>query len=709
MGVNRNTSSTTLEPVEWLSLYNYFSTPQGLIRGGVAADKEVSPDESIIGVGTTLTGGGHFSPLFSGLPANFLTVANNNGYITSQTLERYPEVFGNYEDMVNTEFNSGEKRTFLFTDRHIFLLNGSDITIADGYVGAKSEWDYFTLNGFSGLCEKVSEVNGVTTVRLSLEKTTNISPYTLTPQNWETGLTVDDTVIFEIRENGNILGFTEPLVYTSSNAGMLPANQRTGVQYAAKFKAYASGNALDRRYIELEFTDNPPPFDAYGDTLHWQFVVGYIGHSQDYDYIQFNDKFLFSEKADKTTYQFGVIPGGILGAGAEGFYPFDWNEVDVTNVELRGLAALASHRERMIVGNTYEIVDASYQRYPMRIRWTQPYENLTIRDINYYDFNEYGDEIVEIVPYLDTIWVFMRNSIYVGRIAGIPNLPYVFTKLPTAGVGITSKRAVSVIDNNIIFIAKDDVYKYNTEQGLTRVGTKIFNYLKIDQGNDLKKSVVAHIPERQTVAFLFRSSKSLTGQLWAYNLITEGWSTLLDSVGSIAYAAFTRSTTYDTYGDSFDSQTNIRFQDLNDTITDKGLVLFKYLDVFAYLNQKVTADSDIDFNNAQLLETGDLNFGLPNVEKVVTRFSIALAETYNNTVDGYPLEFKIEYSNDRGQRFYNIGTLRIANGKNEGKIDFRATGSTLRFRVSTVRVNTPYTIIEYALRVRSRGIEINFK
>ena len=704
--MNRNQSSTTLEPVEFLNLYNYYSAPQGLIRAGVASSKDIHPSEVAFATGTSLVGGGHLSLPFLGFPA-ITSTRPTVGYLTTQTMETYPEIFGNYEDMVNTEFNSGEKRTFLFSDNHIFTLNGNLIELVSAWGGNNgSYWsDIFPR------AERITPVEpNSTRVRISTwyYPTPGAEPVHIL-SGYDPTLQAGDTVIFECRLDGLNLGYASvddiPGGYLDSNGVF--TGPFMGRQYAAAFVEYQEevvGDPGTYRYIVMDFFHDPPPFDQYAtEILDLQFFDTYKVHSKTYDYLQFNDTFFFTEKNDIPTKTFGIV------SGRAGFIDFDWKVGSTLN--LRGFAAMATHRERIIVGNTLEDETGVPTRYPMRIRWTQPYDKTVIEDTAFYDFNEYGDEIIEIVPFMDTIWVFMRNCVYIGRIAGIPNLPYVFTKLPTAGVGIASRRAVSVIDNNIIFIGKDDVYRYSTDEGLVRIGTKIFNYLKLDQSNNMGKSAIAHIPERQTVAVLFRSDKDSTplGQLWAYNLITNAWSILLDEVGGIAYAGFTKSLVYDSTTETYDDVVGITYNDIVDEIFDRGLVIFRGSGIFAYYNQKTRANIDSIFDDTQVLETGDLSFGLPNVEKIATRLSISLADTYENAVDGLPLEFSLHVSNDRGQSWKNCGTLRIPIGKNEGKVDFRATGSTLRFRLSTNRVNTPYTIIEYALRVRTRGIEVLYK
>jgi len=189
-------------------------------------------------------------------------------------------------------------------------------------VGAKYEWDLVTLNGYSGQITLDSFVDTTMRVKITLLKTTSTSPITRTAQDWEDGLKAEDTILFEVREDGKRYGYTEPPNWTTLPNPMIYGNLRMGVQYAGKFVEYRTDGVNPRGYMIVDFTHDYPPIDPLNPiTLNWQFIVGYRAHTETYDYIQFNDKFLFTEMADKPTLQFGTVPSGV-GVGTGSILPF---------------------------------------------------------------------------------------------------------------------------------------------------------------------------------------------------------------------------------------------------------------------------------------------------------------------------------------------------------------------------------------------------
>jgi hypothetical protein len=90
--------------------------------------------------------------------------------------------------------------------------------------------------------------------------------------------------------------------------------------------------------------------------------------------------------------------------------------------------------------------------------------------------------------------------------------------------------------------------------------------------------------------------------------------------------------------------------------------------------------------------------------KTITRFSIKIHEDTERLV---PVQMTLRGSVNMGRAYVNLGVLVIPVGYDEGYVNFRLSGSTLRFELSTTTENDTYTIIEYALRVRGLGEELN--
>ena len=122
----------------------------------------------------------------------------------------------------------------------------------------------------------------------------------------------------------------------------------------------------------------------------------------------------------------------------------------------------------------------------------------------------------------------------------------------------------------------------------------------------------------------------------------------------------------------------------------------------AMLKLSETATTDPSGNINALLESADYDFGLPNKTTTSLRMSIKIDEFL-----AQDLVFTVAGSANRGRTWKALGTLTISAGYDENYLNFRLTGSTHRFKLSSSSDCSPYTIIEIVLRVRGRGPELH--
>ena len=116
------------------------------------------------------------------------------------------------------------------------------------------------------------------------------------------------------------------------------------------------------------------------------------------------------------------------------------------------------------------------------------------------------------------------------------------------------------------------------------------------------------------------------------------------------------------------------------------------------------------------MESPDYDFNTPDISKVFTRLSLKTYRTLQDPMeiltvpdingDTFPLEFDIQFSGDFGYSWKRPTTLRLRNNYNEGKVDFRLNGSTLRFRLINEQFIEPFKISEFVLRVIGQGLQI---
>lgn len=101
------------------------------------------------------------------------------------------------------------------------------------------------------------------------------------------------------------------------------------------------------------------------------------------------------------------------------------------------------------------------------------------------------------------------------------------------------------------------------------------------------------------------------------------------------------------------------------------------------------------------LTTGDMDFGLPDTNKVWNRLSMKTDDTLESEV-----RFRAYFSEDRGRTWKDLGTLVIPQYGDEGYVNFRSTSSLGRFRLVSESRIEPYTITELVVRVKPLGQEV---
>ena len=99
-------------------------------------------------------------------------------------------------------------------------------------------------------------------------------------------------------------------------------------------------------------------------------------------------------------------------------------------------------------------------------------------------------------------------------------------------------------------------------------------------------------------------------------------------------------------------------------------------------------------------ESGDMDFGAADAEKTFLRLSVALEERPTASV-----AFNVRTSVDGGETWTNQGTLSIGTDKRKSRIDFIASGSYLRYRLTSSSDVKTYTISEVTLQLIETGEE----
>ena len=362
--------------------------------------------------------------------------------------------------------------------------------------------------------------------------------------------------------------------------------------------------------------------------------------------------------------------------------------------------------------------------------------------------------VSRLLPLGNLLVAYFRDRIFYGRPTNIVNLPYDFTPLDTGNVGIVGPRAVTFWLDSHWFVGTEDIYALSATRALERIGTRVIKDTIFNPNIDLSRTIVVPDPINERIVFeFFNSSDNSISALWSFYYKTQGWSVEYgpsrQGDTKIKGYFFGRTISTKTWEDfdheeeeegsspSWDSEIFYRpwssyepveAPEKNFILRDDGEIYIydKEGSIDSYVIQPPPAELEDSENPQEVIssaivldglfatvgevaiptriESGDFDFGSPNVLKTVTQLSIKMEENLESEST-----FEVWGSSNRGGRKKPLGSIRIRQGSDEGKIDFRMTGSLFRFEIRGDSVTSPWTLNEIVLLAQEVGREHVFQ
>ena len=357
--------------------------------------------------------------------------------------------------------------------------------------------------------------------------------------------------------------------------------------------------------------------------------------------------------------------------------------------------------DRLWIGNVIE--SGVYHRY--RIRWSSTTDHTSFSAADYLDLPYTIGELKRLVPLGNMLVAYFADAIYLGRRSNLVDLPYTFQRIETGGVGLTGSRAVASALNGHCFVGQDDIY-YLSNAGLKKLDCPVADTM-IDNCANFDRVYVVDDPNNGRVLFGFPEGTSYISKIWIYHYRTKQWSYEDLNATSISNPMLDLGLTWQDLSaiisqDDWNTGMNdfATWDSIGDGTTASRRI---YRTQTGYIYQlSDSSGDDASSNITTLFETGDIDFGVPDVDKTFYRFRMKLAERPTAA-----LTFTVSYSLDSGNTWSSGANLVISTTQ-EGKIDFIATGSHIRFRVTESSSADPYTVTEIGIRLNKRGSEIEF-
>jgi len=357
-----------------------------------------------------------------------------------------------------------------------------------------------------------------------------------------------------------------------------------------------------------------------------------------------------------------------------------------------------------------------------RIRWTEVLDLTTCKAASYQDLVRTQGKIVKILGMGSLMMVYMSDGLYYGRQTNLSGLPYAFFLLETAGITTVGMKAVSSYFDGQMFVGQDNVYYISPDASISPIGSNIsdtlredmvlpwMTYLRVDTDRTRVMLGVGSIENICNVFYMYYYRVQAWSRSPTIPLVAPSFSQFHDE---LYYYELDVDDTYETTPYRNNSFISLLTGPMNRQFLgyQAGGYLLSYLET--EVDNTFVDGSGVEFSSPISAEivTPDYDFDMPDDDKTALRLGLKITDT-GSTPREYPIRYLVQASTDRGSTWKTVGTLRIPVGRDEDCLNFRVTGSTIRFKISTDGIGAiesipPYEVNELTLRVRGRALETN--
>ena len=109
---------------------------------------------------------------------------------------------------------------------------------------------------------------------------------------------------------------------------------------------------------------------------------------------------------------------------------------DLTNI-LAGCVTF--FKDRIWIGN----INDSGTLYRYRIKWSSATDRTSFSAADYYDLPYSNGNIMRLVPFSNLLACYFTDALYLGRPSNYANLPLVFERYDTKGIGLVGTQAIT--------------------------------------------------------------------------------------------------------------------------------------------------------------------------------------------------------------------------------------------------------------------------
>jgi len=352
-----------------------------------------------------------------------------------------------------------------------------------------------------------------------------------------------------------------------------------------------------------------------------------------------------------------------------------------------------------------DISSLTYNR--QQIRWSSATDVTSFAAADYLYLPYASGAIRKLLNIQHILIVYLGDAIFYGVPSNVADLPYTFSRLGTSGVGLTGPKSIVPYMNAHFFVGQDDIYFLDAsmqfDRERNRIGTPVVRET-IEQCSDLTKVYACLDTLNSRLLFGFPRDGNTIERIWSFDYKAKSWSydevdaTFLASPQINLGLAWTdlpgilSADTWTGLGTDFATWGALA------GVTSQSRV---YAGQSGYIFQY--SDNGATDNGVAIpteIESGDIDLDLPSADKTWLRLSVKLEARPSAA-----LAFAVETSMDGGNTWTSQGTLSIAATKREGFLDMTATGSAMRYRLTSSSNVQSYVVTEVVWRVIKRGPE----
>ncbi len=357
---------------------------------------------------------------------------------------------------------------------------------------------------------------------------------------------------------------------------------------------------------------------------------------------------------------------------------------------------VAYHDDRVWAGNTYDTLDGQQRQ---RIRWS------TIADRTdfslttaYLDLPYVSGKLERLIPLSDNIVAYFDDAIYMGTRTSYPLAPFIFSRISMGNIGLAGPKAVTPVLGGHVFAGSHDFYLLSENgldsldcpvltESLSKCGNKSGIYAVFDAAN---KSILFGVPGKNRII----------ENIWVWEYDMKVWSFVAVSTFMIANPIISSILTINDLTGTIDGL-DATYPTI-DSMGFKDDVQHIFIEHGGSL--RISSSSATEFWSGYAIEaefqTKDFDFDGPDDVKNVHRLGVKI----NAPVPiGSDVVFNVMGSTNRGRTWKPLGRILIEDGLDEGYVNFRMAGETVRFRLTTAMPTTPFFITEYTMKVRGGG------